>query len=138
MGLLIDSTVFVTAERRQETASDVVAGILRDYGDVDLALSVMSAGELIHGCWRADSAPRRARREEFVESILSAIPVVPLTLAIARLYGELDARFTARGRRLPTSDLLIASTALYRGDELLTGNARHFARIPQLTVRRYA
>lgn len=138
MGLLIDSTVFVTAERRQETASDVVAGILQEYGDVDLALSVMSAGELIHGCWRADSAPRRARREEFVESILAAIPVVPLTLAIARLYGELDARFTARGRRLPTSDLLIASTALYRGDELLSGTPRHFARIPELTVRRYA
>jgi len=67
-----------------------------------------------------------------------AIPVVPLTLAIARLYGELDARFTARGHRLPTSDLLIASTALYRGDEVLTGNPRHFARIPELTVRRYA
>ncbi len=137
MGLLIDSTVFVAAERRQETASDVVAQILQDYGDVDLALSVMSAGELIHGCWRADSAPRRARREEFVESILAAIPVVPLTLAIARLYGELDARLTARGHRLPTSDLLNASTALYRGDELLTGNPRHFARIPELTVRRY-
>ena len=44
MGLLIDSTVFVTAERRQETASVVAAGILEEYGDVDLALSVMSAG----------------------------------------------------------------------------------------------
>jgi predicted nucleic acid-binding protein len=138
VGLLIDSTVFVTAERRRETARDVVGRILQEYGDLELALSVMSAGELVHGCWRADSAPRRARREEFVESILAAIPVVPLTLAIARLYGELDARFTARGRRLPTSDLLIASTALYRGDELLTGNARHFSRIPELTVRRYA
>jgi predicted nucleic acid-binding protein len=72
------------------------------------------------------------------EAIVSAIPVVPLTLAIARLYGELDARFTARGHRLPTSDLLIASTALYRGDELLTGNPRHFGRIAGLTVRRYA
>ena len=67
-----------------------------------------------------------------------AIPVVPLTLAIARLYGELDARFTARGRRLPTSDLLIASTGLYRGDDVLTGNPCHFARIPELTVRRHA
>jgi predicted nucleic acid-binding protein len=137
VGLLIDSTVFVTAERRQETARDVVARILQEHGDVELALSVMSAGELVHGCGRADSAPRRARREEFVESILAAIPVVPLTLAIARLYGELDARFIARGRRLPTSDLLIASTALYRGDGLLTGNPRHFARIRELTVRRY-
>ena len=138
MGLLIDSTVFVTAERRQQTAQDVVATLLEDYGNVELALSVMSAGELVHGCWRADSAPRRARSEEFVEAILAAIPVVPLTLAIARVYGELDARFTARGRRLPTSDLLIASTALYRDDELLTGNPRHFARIPELTVHRYA
>ena len=138
MGLLIDSTVFVTAERRQQTPQDVVGSLLEDYGDVELALSVMSAGELLHGCWRADSVPRRAHREEFVEAILAAIPVVPLTLAIARVYGELDARFTARGRRLPTSDLLIASTALYRGDELLTGNPRHFARIPELTVRRYA
>ncbi len=75
MGLLIDSTVFVTAERRQETARDVVGRILQEYGDLELALSVMSAGELVHGCWRADSAPRRARREEFVESILAAIPV---------------------------------------------------------------
>jgi predicted nucleic acid-binding protein len=138
VGLLIDSTVFVTAERKRQTPQDVVARLLDDYGDVELALSVMSAGELVHGCWRADSAPRRARREEFVEGILAAIPVVPLTLAVARVYGELDARFAARGRRLPTSDLLIAATALYRGDELVTGNPRHFDQVPGLVVRRYA
>jgi predicted nucleic acid-binding protein len=99
VGLLIDSTVFVTAERRAETAEAVVAGLLEAYGDVDLALSVMSAGELVHGCWRADPAARRARRAEVVEAILAAIPVVPLTLAIARLCGELDARSldTCRG-----------------------------------------
>jgi predicted nucleic acid-binding protein len=138
VGLLIDSTVFVAAERRAETADAVVAGLLEAYGDVDLALSVMSAGELVHGCWRADSAARRARRTEFVEAILAAIPVVPLTLAIARLYGELDARFVTEGRRLPTSDLLIASTALHRDDELVTGDPRHYDRIPDLVVRRYA
>lgn len=127
----------MSAERRRETPRDVVARLLEDHGDVELALSVMSAGELVHGCWRADSASRRARREEFVESVLAAIPVVPLTLAIARIYGELDARFSARGRRLPTSDLLIASTALYRGDELVTGNVRHFHDIPDLVTHDY-
>ena len=138
MGLLIDSTVFVAAERRKHTAEDVVAALLEEHGDIELALSVMSAGELLHGCWRADSPARRARREEFVEAILAAIPVVPLTLAIARVYGELDARFTSEGRRLPTSDLLIASTALYRDDEIVTGNPRHFARVPGIVVHRYA
>lgn len=130
--------MFVTAERLRESPEDVVARLRDEHGDVELALSVMTAGELVHGCWRADSVSRRGRREEFVESVLAAIPVVPLTLAIARTYGELDARFTARGRRLPTSDLLIASTALYRGDELVTGNRRHFGQIAELVVHDYA
>jgi len=138
VGLLIDSTVFVAAERRAETADAVAAELLEAYGNVDLALSVMSAGELVHGCWRADSAARRARRTEFVEAILAAIPVVSLTLAIARLYGELDARLVTEGRRLPTSDLLIACTALHRDDDLVTGNPRHYDRIPDLVVRQYA
>lgn len=138
MGLLIDSTVFVAAERLRQTPEDVVTKLREDFGDVELALAVMTAAELVHGYWRSDSAARRARREEFVEGILAAIPVVPLTLAIARLYGELDARFMARGRRLPTSDLLIASTALYRSDELVTGNRRHFGRIRELVVHVYS
>jgi tRNA(fMet)-specific endonuclease VapC len=137
VGLLIDSTVLVAAERRGHTPEAVVATLLGAHGDVELALSVMSAGELLHGCWRADSLARRARREEFVEAVFAAIPVIPLTLAIARVYGELDARFAAQGHRLPTSDLLVASTALYRDDEVVTGNPRHFSRIPGLVVHRY-
>ena len=78
------------------------------WGDIELGMSVMSAAELFHGCWRADTAPRRARREEFVEALVGAIPVVPVTLAIARVFGQLDARLSVAGRRLPTSDLLIA------------------------------
>ncbi len=50
LGLLIDSTVFVTAGRRQQTPQDVVARLLNDYSDVESTLSLMSAGELVHGC----------------------------------------------------------------------------------------
>lgn len=94
----------------------------------------MSAGELIHGCWRADTPARRARREEFVEAIFAAILVVPITLVIARLFGQIDASLSAEGRRIPTSDLLIASTVLSRDDEIVTGDPRHFDRVPGLTV----
>lgn len=106
------------------------------WGDAELCVSVMSAAELFHGCWRADTASRRASRVEFVEAVLGAIPVVPVTLAIARVFGEIDARLRAAGRRVPTSDLLIASTALSRGDEIVTGNIRHFDRVPGLKVHR--
>lgn len=136
MGVLIDSTVFIHAERNRQTPADLIAELITRWGDVELGISVMSAAELIHGCWRADTPSRRASREEFVEAILAAIPVAAITLAIARVFGQIDARLSATGRRIPTSDLLIASTALSRGDEIVTGNARHFDRVPGLTVRR--
>ena len=41
---------------------------------------------------------------------------------------------TATGRRIPTSDLLIAATALSRDDDLVTGDTRHFGRVPGLVV----
>lgn len=135
MGLLIDSTLLIRAERNLLTPAQLVADIFDRWGDVELAISAMSAGELLHGCWRADTPARRARREEFVEAVLSALPVVAITLPIARIFAEIDARLRAIGSKVPTSDLLIASTALFRGDDVVTGNPRHFGKIPGLTVR---
>ena len=133
MGLLIDSTLLIHAERKQLTAEGLIREILDRWGDIELAISAMSAGELLHGCWRADSATRRARREEFVEALLSALPVVAITLPIMRTFAEIDAGLRAAGTKLPTSDLLIACSALSRDDEVLTGNVRHFGQVPGLT-----
>lgn len=138
MGLLIDSTACIHAERNRQTPADLVAEVMERWGDAELGVSVMSAGELFHGCWRAGTPARRASREEFVEAILAAIPVVPITLAIARVFGEIDARLSAAGQRIATSDLLIASTALSRGDAIVTSNMRHFDRVPGLKVHRLA
>jgi len=73
---------------------------------------------------------------EFVEGIFNAIPVIPISLPIMRVFGEVDAGLRAKGKALPTSDLLIGSTALYRDDDVVTGNVRHFDKIPGLKVRR--
>lgn len=137
MGLLIDSTLLIHAERNQFTPEQLFAAILDRHGDLELALSAMGAGELLHGCWRADSPARRARREEFVEALFAAVPVVPITLPIMRVFAEVDARLRAVGTRVPTSDLLIASTALARGDEVLTGNVRHFRQVPGLVMHEW-
>ena len=137
MEVLIDSTLLVHAERNRLTPQQLVEGVMTRWGDVELAISVMSAGELFHGCWRAETPARRARREEFVEAVLSAIPAVPVTLEIMRVFGEVDARLSSAGARLPTSDLIIGCTALCRDDAVATANPRHFERIPGLTVLRF-
>jgi len=136
VGLLIDSTVLIHAERRRQSPEQLIGDLLDRFGDVELALSVMSAGELFHGCHRAEDDARGARRVEFVESILAVVPAVPITLEVMRVFGRVDATLRVAGERLATSDLLIASTALARGDEVATANVRHFDRVPGLCVRR--
>ena len=91
MGLLIDSTVFIQAERSRHTPSELISALLERFGDEELALSVMSAGELFHGCCRADTPRRRARREDFVEAVMAAVPSIPITLPVMRIFGRLDA-----------------------------------------------
>lgn len=137
MGLLIDSTLLIHAERNRLTPEQLIAGILERWGDIELSISVMSAGELLHGCWRAENPVRRAHREEFVEGLLAAVPVAAITLPIVRVFAEIDAGLRAAGSKLPTSDLLIGCTALARRDEIATGNVRHFRRVPGLTVHEW-
>ena len=137
MGLLIDSTACIHAERNRRTPVQLVSEIMERWGDAELWVSVMSAAELFHGYWRADHPSRRATREEFFEALLAVIPVLPVTLATARVFGQIDAGLTTEGQRIPTSDLLIAATALSRGDAIVTGDARHFARVTGLTVHHF-
>lgn len=138
MGFLIDSTACIHAERHRHTPEELVSEIMERWGDAELWVSVMSAAELFHGCWRADHPSRRAQREEFVEALLAAIPVLPVNLTIARVVGQIDAQLTAAGQRIPTSDLLIAATALSRGDTIVTADARHFDRVTGLTVHHFS
>lgn len=90
--------------------------------------------ELAHGAARADTPERKIKRHEFIEHLLLAVPVYPVTVPVALRAGQIDGENQARGIRLSLSDLLIGVTALELGYSVATGNVRHFSMIPSLTV----
>ena len=134
MGLILDSSVAIAAERRGDTVQAFLQRIIDAAGDQEAALSPVGVVELVHGVHRADNAERRARREAFVEELLSSVAIYPLTTDIARLAGKLDAEQQSRGIVVPFADLLIAATALSLGYSVLTVNTRHFSHIPRLPI----
>ncbi len=134
MGLILDSSIAIAAERRGDTVQVFLERIIDTAGDQEAALSAVSVVELVHGIHRADTAERRARREAFVEELLAAVAVYPLTTDVARLAGRLDAEQQSRGIVIPFADLLIGATALSLGCSVLTVNPRHFRRVPGLAV----
>lgn len=134
MGILIDSTVFIEAERRGLSARQALKEIALRFPGEETAISVITLAELAHGVARADTAPREARRRLFLEELMGAVPLMPVTAAAAVRAGEIDGANKSKGLHLALADLLIGATALELGYKVATGNQRHFEAIPGLGV----
>ncbi|HUO33818.1 MAG TPA: PIN domain-containing protein [Candidatus Acidoferrum sp.] len=137
MGLILDSSVVIDAERRHETVEQLIERILRSTDDEDAALSAVGLTEIVHGIYRASTPEIRLRREGFLDELLADFTVYPYTKETATLAGKLDGQQRAKGAVVPFADLLIGATALALGFSVLTVNVRHFERIPGLSVVRF-
>lgn len=132
MGLILDSTALVAAERQGQNARQTLASIAGKIADTEIGLSVVTLIELAHGAARADTPERKARRRKFIEELLTAMPIHPVTAALRT--GQIDGENQARGIRIPLADLLIGVTGLELGYSVGTANLRHFRQVPGLTV----
>lgn len=136
LGLVLDSSSVVTAERKKQPVPAFIESIFRAHGSVELSLSPVTVAELVHGIYRSKTSDVAQRRREYIEELVSLIPVHPITERTAWLIGQIEGEEAARGNVLPVSDLIIAIAAIEQGYALLTGNLRHFQKIPGLTVVR--
>ena len=137
MGLILDSSVIIIAERAGNTVEELIERIIQTTGDQDAALSAVGLTELIHGIYRAQNAGQRLRRETFLGELLRSLAVYPYTRDTALLAGKLDGEQQSKGVVIPFPDLLIGPTALSLGFAVLTANPRHFAMIPGLSVKKF-
>ncbi len=134
MGLILDSSVLITAERQGKNARQVLSSIAQEVGETEIGISVVTLIELAHGAARADTPERKLMREKFIEELLTAMPVYPVTVSMALRAGQLDGQNQARGVRVPLPDLLVGVAALELGYSVGTSNLRHFRQITGLTV----
>ena len=136
MGLILDSSVLIAAERQGQNARKMLSAISTQVGNKEIALSVITLIELAHGAARADTTQRKAKRQQFIHELLTALPIHPVTVPVAIRGGRIDGENQAKGVRLPITDLLIGITALELNYSVATANLRHFQMIPGLSVVR--
>lgn len=134
MGLVLDSSVVIAAERGGDNVTNMLKQIVAFTGDQRTVLSSVGLAELVHGIYRAKSAEARGRRESFVRELIDDVEVRPFTKETALLAGKIDGEQKSRGIIIPFADLSIGATALEVGYSLLTINVRHFRLVPGLTV----
>lgn len=134
MGLILDSSVIIDAERRRETVDQLIQRVSLGTGDQDVALSAVGLTELVHGLYRSDPPERRVNSTIFLNELISLLTVYPFTEGAALLAGKIGGEQRKKGIVIPFPDLLIGVTALSIGYSVLALNVRDFERIPGLTV----
>jgi tRNA(fMet)-specific endonuclease VapC len=135
MGLILDSSVVVAAERKGLSAAELLENLRATIGPETIAVSTISVMELEHGIRRAGDATQAERRRRFLGDVFAAVPAYPLTFAIARRAGRIDGESRQKGITIPFQDLVIGATALgFDYAVVATGNIRHFQLIPGLAV----
>lgn len=134
MGVILDSSFVIAAERRGDTVGNLIQQVLSVVSDQDAALTAIGLTELVHGIYRAQTPEIRQRRQAFIDEILRDFTIYPYTRETALLAGKIDGEQRAMGVTIPFDDLLIGTTALSLGFPVLTSNPRHFHLIPGLNV----
>jgi len=134
MGLILDSSILVAAERSSESVSAILRRVQAAQGETESGLSVVTIIELTHGIYRAKNETDRERRRTFTEELCRDMTVHAVTLEIAQLAGRVEGERAAQGVSIAFEDLLIGATALHLGYAVATLNVRHFRLIPGLSV----
>jgi len=133
-GLVLDSSAVIVAERKKQPVTEFIEAIFAAHGPLDLSLSPVTVAELVHGIFRAKTPEVSQRRREYIEELVILVPVHPATNKTAWLIGQIEGEEAAKGNVLPFNDLMIAVAAIEQGYAVLTGNLRHFQKIPGLAV----
>ena len=105
---------------------------LRSVPREDQFVSAITIGELYQGAY--GSAAKDRHLENIETRIIPAVTILPFDVATAKVFGRIRAELYALGKPLEDADLQIAATALYHGLKLVTGNLRHFQRVPELLL----
>ena len=101
----------------------------------DRTTSSVTLAELLFGAYKAG-----ARAEDLVALIRGALPSTPLLPfddAAAEEYARIRVHLESHGTPIGQADTQIAAIALSNDLTVVTGNVRHFERVPGLAVENW-
>ena len=97
--------------------------------------TTITVGEMVYGAHR--SSRRDDLLRQFDERLWPTMQILTFDRGAAETYGVLRAELERSGTPLAEPDLRIGAIALSHHLTVVTGNVRHFSRIPGLAVENW-
>jgi len=126
--LILDTGAVIALERGHVGRIEVLPD------DADVAISAVSASELLVGVELADDL-HRDRRREMVEGVIERVEIIAFDVEIAHHHAGLVAHARRSGRPRGAHDLQIAATAKATSRLLITTDAHAFDDLPGVNLR---
>lgn len=123
-----DAVSEVLRKRPASTYLKWLASLSRDLQYI----SSVSVGELYKGAYRSAAKDKHLKNIE--EQLLPRLTVLPYDRSTAKHFGLISFELEKLGKPLADADLQIAATAIQHDLTLITGNLKHFSRIPNLKI----
>lgn len=101
----------------------------------DQFTTTITVAEMVYGAYKS------SRPKYFLENLdnllLPKLTVLAFDESAAREYGKLRASLEKRGTPMSEPDMRIASICLIHNLILVTGNTKHFSKVPKLRVENW-
>lgn len=97
--------------------------------------TVITVGEMVYGAYKSNRALYFI--EKLDKIIWPNIHILSFDEGAAKVYGRLRAEMEKKGITLGEPDMRIAAIAIHHGLIVVTGNTRHFSRIPELKLENW-
>ena len=123
MSYLVDANVL--SEPTKPSPDPAVIGWLSSH-ESELFVDSITLGELCIGIQALPVGRKRARLEEWFETLAETIECLPWDLNVSRRWARLVVELKRKRQPLPLLDGMIASTALTHGLTVATRNTRDF------------
>jgi tRNA(fMet)-specific endonuclease VapC len=128
--VLFDTTFVIDLQRETvRKARGRAYAFLQAHADALMRISIITYGELAEGFAGDEHGS--------LLDLVRPFEVLELSREAAWCYGRLSRAMRESGARIGDNDLWIAATAAAADMPLVTRDAEHFARVPQLRVVAY-
>ncbi|MFA6270949.1 MAG: type II toxin-antitoxin system VapC family toxin [Candidatus Paceibacterota bacterium] len=130
---LFDTDIITNIFKKQPNPG--LLAMLADIPRNQQYISTVTISEIVYGACKSNRPAHHLRNLQ--EILLPAVNLLGFDSKAAFVCGRVRAELEKAGTPLPLADLEIAAIALANKLVLVTGNIRHFVRIPELTVENW-
>jgi len=130
---IFDTDIYTNVMRK--VPSETLINRLKKVPRRDQFTTTITIGEVYYGIMKVSDKTKLLKL--FEDVLLSRATILSFDFSAAKKYGEIRSILEKQGTPLAHADLQIASIALSMNMTLITGNLKHFQRVPGLAVENW-